>query len=216
MSLNPIVPMKIGIRFDPSAVILFYKINSKKRKRIIPTRSNLDILTNVSLYVENLKKNPNYIKYFERVSHNTLEKMIFILQDHMKGYNLNESLNRAKKYNEDEKINYFSEEDAKNSIMQRNNDNDFHDTDDDDKQTTPSVSTIDEVLKMTEKDKKRNFNQKSIKTRSIDYYTLQSQFKEAESNIKYDFDEDDDEITNKNSYEKVEIDPNADFSDSSF
>jgi hypothetical protein len=171
MSNSTIIPLKIGLKFDPPAILLIYKESLKIRSRLIPAR-NVDILTDIKSFCEGFKTNSKYARYFEKVPTIKLEKIIFILQDNMKGYNLKESLKRAKKYdtnNQHQNIdkkkknnNIYdyeeadssdksdqsdqSESDKKKQSDDDDDDNDFHDTDDEeDKNPTPSVSTVEEV-----------------------------------------------------------------------
>lgn len=139
MTFTSITPIRLGLKFEPSSIILVYRDRSKLRNRTIPAK-NLDILSNITLYVEQFKTNPKHKKYFEKISHNKLEKMFFILQDNMKGYTLTESLERAKKFDTS-----LNDSDLKSDLKSKSDyDDDFHDTDDDEK-NPQSVSTIDEV-----------------------------------------------------------------------
>lgn len=92
-----ITPLKLGLKFNPPCILLVYREKGKLRKRQIPAK-NLDMLTDLRLYVEKFKADQKYRKYFEKISNNKLEKILFILQDNMKGYSLKESVDRAKKY----------------------------------------------------------------------------------------------------------------------
>ena len=71
-----------------------------------------------------------YRKYFEKVSITKLEKVIFILQDNMKGYTLEESLERAKKFDTKPENSDLSElinsEDKKANPNGDYDDDDFH------------------------------------------------------------------------------------------
>lgn len=96
--MSNITPIKLGIKFNPSSLILIYNDKSKLRSRTIPVKE-LDILTDLRLFTEKFKKNASNSKYFEKIPANKLEKQFFILQDNLKGYNLTESIERAaKKY----------------------------------------------------------------------------------------------------------------------
>lgn len=148
MTSVSITPIKVGIKFDPPSIILVYRDKSKLRNRSIPAK-NLDILTDLRLYVEKFKNEQKYKKYFEKVSNSKLEKMIFILQDNMKGYTLKESMERAKKYDKSmDDSEPVSESNTDNKSKAKNfdyEDDDFHDTDDEEEKNPPSVSTIEEV-----------------------------------------------------------------------
>ena len=145
---NSITPIKLGVKFDPPSVVLYYRDKSKLRSRQVPCR-DVDILTDITLYVDKFKANPKNKTYFEKVSNKRIEKIVFILQDNMKGYTLKESLQRAKKY--DNRIESDDDEDkakkTKNKFRNSNDyeDDDFHDTDDE--SVPPSVSTIEDNLK---------------------------------------------------------------------
>jgi centrosomal protein CEP19 len=148
---NSVTPIKLGVKFDPPSVLLYYRDKSKLRSRQVPCR-DVDILTDITLYVEKFKVNPKNKSYFEKVSNKRIEKIVFILQDNMKGYTLKESLQRAKKY--DNRIESDNDDDDdrkktnKNKFRSSNDyedDDDFHDTDDE--SVPPSVSTIEDNLK---------------------------------------------------------------------
>jgi centrosomal protein CEP19 len=149
---NSITPIKLGVKFDPPSIVLYYRDKSKLRSRQIPCR-DVDILTDVTLYVDKFKVNPKNKTYFEKVSNKRIEKVVFILQDNMKGYTLKESLQRAKKYDNRIESDDDGDDDRdmakKNKSKLRNSndyeDDDFHDTDDE--SVPPSVSTIEDNLK---------------------------------------------------------------------
>jgi centrosomal protein CEP19 len=102
MSSN-LKPLKLGVRFNPSAIILVYRDEKSKklRERVIPAR-NIDILTDIKVFSKTFRMNEKNKKYFENISEKKLEKILFILQDHLKGYSLKESIDRVKK-NENKK-----------------------------------------------------------------------------------------------------------------
>lgn len=197
MAFTSITPIRLGLKFEPSSIILVYRDRSKLRNRTIPSK-NLDILSNITLYVEEFKKNPKHKKYFEKISNNKLEKMFFIIQDKMKGYTLAESLERAKKF--DTSIN---DSDTKNDLKSKSDyDDDFHDTDDDEK-NPQSVSTIEEVKIGKKKGlfESSNFGETQDITKSIDLVSNKFRFK---SNF-YDFeDEVEDDIPSVNIRENDE------------
>jgi hypothetical protein len=122
------------------------------------------------LYVEKFKIDAKYRKYFEKIPNLKLEKMFFILQDNMKGYDLKESVERAKKFGDkddlkggDETTELTTDNIVQETLNQKygkkinNNGNntydedDFHDTEDEESSQTeyeknpPSVSTISDV-----------------------------------------------------------------------
>ena len=220
---NSITPIKVGIKFDPPSILLVYRDKGKLRSRQIPAK-NVDILTDVTLYVEKFKENAKYKKYFEKIPHKKLEKIVFILQDNMKGYTLKESLLRSKKF-DDKAINddtdvtesNLDKSDTKKKDEDKNeddyDDDDFHDTEDeDDKNEPPSVSTIEDVK--AKKEIKVNLmdaikplaKQGSLgataaaagmsKTSALDL--LSTQIKSVKNSI-YDFEDDIEEEINKDS-----------------
>lgn len=148
--MGMLTPIKLGVRFEPPAIILVYRERGKLRRRVIPTK-NIDILTEVHVYAENFKKESKYRKYFDRVSVQKIEKIVFILQDNMKGYNLSESLERAKKYDDskadESEISESEDLLKKKSLIDDYDDDDFHDTEDEDDKNvlSKSVSTLEEV-----------------------------------------------------------------------
>ena len=170
MLSNSIKPIKLGVKFEPASIILIYEENDKLRSRHIPTK-NLDFLTDIHRYAEQFKENSRYKKYFEKVTLNKVEKILFILQDNMRGYTLQESLSRAKKYDDSEKNSSNTSHDDNDENSEENlfsdkkktlpklddyDDDDFNDSDDEDK-NSKSVSTIEDV-----KAKKDSIRKKSI------------------------------------------------------
>jgi len=220
--MNSLVPIKLGIKFNPPSLILVYRDRSKLRNRQIPVK-NLDILTDVHTYSENFKLDQKYRKYFDKIPTNRLAKLIFMIQDNMKGYNLNESLERAKKFDDNHIVDETSE--VTESMAKKQIDHfevdDFHDTEDEDDKNK-SVSTIEEVknqMKTSETSKNDALN------------ILSSQMKAVKSNL-YDFDDEEeveeDELSNDDDNvmrqskrkddndDKIETAIDEDLSDSSF
>jgi hypothetical protein len=131
--MGMLTPIKLGVKFEPPSIILVYRERGKLRRRVIPAK-NIDILTDVPVYAESFKKDAKYRKFFDRISLAKIEKVVFILQDNMKGYTLAESLQRAKKY-DDSEADANHEESTKMSASadlpnKRDDydDEDFHDT----------------------------------------------------------------------------------------
>ena len=141
---SSITPIKLGIKFEPPAIVLYYRDKAKLRSRLIPAK-DVDILTDITLYVEKFKEKPKNKKFFEKISNKRIEKVVFILQDNMKGYTLKESLIRAKKFDSEKD---FGDEEVfgakKKAKKEDYDDDDFHDTDDE-SSVQPSVSTIEDV-----------------------------------------------------------------------
>ena len=90
-----ITPIKLGVKFEPATIVLIYRDESALRMRRIPAR-NVDILTDVAAYALRFKSDAKYKRHFAKISNRKLEKLVFVLQDHMKGYTLAESVQRAK------------------------------------------------------------------------------------------------------------------------
>lgn len=201
---SSITPIKLGIKFSPASLILVYRDKSKLRSRQIPVK-NVDILTDVHMYAENFKLDQKYRKYFDKIPVNRLIKLIFMIQDNMKGYTLEESLQRAKKFDQnqmDEEIS-TAESDAnlpgltkKPAAINKIDDyDDFHDTededDDEDEKNSKSVSTIEEVknkMKTSESTTPSIHNAKTSDALNI----LSSHMKAVKSNL-YDFEDDDED-----------------------
>jgi centrosomal protein CEP19 len=117
---NTITPIKVGVKFDPPSLILVYRDKSKLRSRTIPAKG-VDILTDIRVYVQQFKKEPKNKVFFDKISNNKLEKILFILQDNMKGYTLDESIERAKKYDH----NNHDNEDKNNTSINDTSQNDL-------------------------------------------------------------------------------------------
>ncbi len=129
--MGMLTPIKLGVKFEPPSIILVYRERGKLRRRVIPVK-NIDILTDVSIYAETFKKEAKYKKFFDRISLPKIEKIIFILQDNMKGYNLSESLQRAKKYEDTQDEPESSKVSTSLDLPNKKDDyvdDDFHDTD---------------------------------------------------------------------------------------
>jgi hypothetical protein len=92
-----IVPLKLGIRIDQQALILIYKDlqTNKTRKRIMPMKDSINILTDTNDLAKKLKEQIKYKFYLNKVNDKRIEKCLFLLQDSLKGYKLDESLERA-------------------------------------------------------------------------------------------------------------------------
>lgn len=130
--MGSLTPIKLGVRFEPPAIILIYREKGKLRRRVIPT-PNIDILTDVTLYSQAFKTNPKYKRFFDRVQTTKIEKIVFILQDNMKGYNLQESVDRAKKFDSPSKPDDSEISESYDIMMKKKgiddyDDDDFHDT----------------------------------------------------------------------------------------
>ncbi len=95
VAMSAVKPLKLGVRFDPAAIVLVYSEEATKKlhRRIIPIR-NMDVLTDIDTYTKTFLTNDKYKRYFGRIKEKKLEKFFFILQDHMKGYTTKESLQR--------------------------------------------------------------------------------------------------------------------------
>ena len=210
---SSITPIKLGIKFEPPAIVLYYRDKSKLRSRLIPAK-DVDILTDITLYVEKFKENSKNKKFFEKVSQKRIEKVVFILQDNMKGYTLKESLIRAKKF--DDKNKDSGDEDEfgnKNTNKNKHDyeDDDFHDTDDE--SVPPSVSTIEDVKakkeitinlmdaiqkpSLNKKDSSDATTKESPMSKSTALDLLSMQMKSVKNSI-YDFEDDVEEEIDEN------------------
>jgi centrosomal protein CEP19 len=86
------IPKKCGIRFSPPALILVYEDKLRKnelRKRIMPIR-NFRTSSHVNFVAQDLKLRHEKIMQF--VSAMQVEKMLRVLQEHMKGTELLEAV----------------------------------------------------------------------------------------------------------------------------
>ena len=98
--MTSIKPLKLGVRFDPAAIVLIYKDESSKKlhSRVFPAK-DIDILTDLKVYSKTFCMIDKHKKYFEHINEKKLENVLFILQDHLKGYSLKESIARVKEKN---------------------------------------------------------------------------------------------------------------------
>lgn len=86
------IPKKCGIRFSPPALILVYEDKLRKnelRKRIMPIR-NFRTSSSVNFVAQDLKL--RHEKVMQSVSTLQVEKMLRVLQEHMKGAELFEAV----------------------------------------------------------------------------------------------------------------------------
>jgi centrosomal protein CEP19 len=86
------IPKKCGIRFSPPALILVYEDKSRKdklRKHVMPIRS-FRTSSSVNFVAQDLKF--RHGKILHTVSTVQVEKMLRVLQEHMKGSELLEAL----------------------------------------------------------------------------------------------------------------------------
>ncbi|XP_053564941.1 centrosomal protein of 19 kDa isoform X2 [Bombina bombina] len=101
--------IKCGVRFQPPAIILVYeeKMEGKSRQRIMPIR-NFSRFSDCSRAAEQLKNNPRHKLYLEDVSLKQLEKLYRLLSGHLKGNNLDvtlESIRREETTDSEEDLN---------------------------------------------------------------------------------------------------------------
>ncbi|KAG8173607.1 hypothetical protein JTE90_018900 [Oedothorax gibbosus] len=89
-------PLKIGVRFKQPAIFLLYEADQsgKFRKRIMPVRG-LKKTSSVSLIAGDLKE--RHGKYLKGVPDFKIEKMLRLIQNDMKGMDLDESLQDLEK-----------------------------------------------------------------------------------------------------------------------
>lgn len=97
MSSDHPKPLKIGVRFKHPAIVLFYqehRQSGKYRKRIMPVRG-LKKTSSVSLIAGDLKT--HHERYLREVPDFKIEKMLRLIQNDMKGLELDESLKELEK-----------------------------------------------------------------------------------------------------------------------
>lgn len=110
---SDIKPLKIGVRFKQPAIILLYEAKSKYRKRIMPIRG-LKKNSAVSIVAGDLKD--HHSKYLMDVPDLKIEKMLRLIQNDMKGLDLEESLQELEKefsVNPEENLNELTDEELK-------------------------------------------------------------------------------------------------------
>ncbi|XP_015924512.2 centrosomal protein of 19 kDa [Parasteatoda tepidariorum] len=91
---NKIKPLKIGVRFKQPAIVLLYQSGATFRKRIMPIRG-LKKNSSVALIASDLKD--HHEKYLQNVPDFKVEKMLRLIQNDMKGLDLEESLQELAK-----------------------------------------------------------------------------------------------------------------------
>ena len=84
---------KCGVRFNPPAVIVTYKVNKtgKVHRRTMPLR-NFNKRSGIARVAEDLRNNARHKKYLEPVPLHQLEKLICVIRDTMNGMSLDASL----------------------------------------------------------------------------------------------------------------------------
>ncbi|GFT11266.1 centrosomal protein of 19 kDa [Nephila pilipes] len=93
-SPGEVKPLQIGVRFKQPAVVLVYEENSKYRKRIMPVRE-LKKNSSVASLASDFKE--HHAKYLKDVPNFKIEKMLRLIQNDMKGLELEESLQEINK-----------------------------------------------------------------------------------------------------------------------
>ncbi|XP_077464267.1 centrosomal protein of 19 kDa [Stigmatopora argus] len=100
--------IRCGVRFRPPSIVLIYKDTetNKLRKRVIPVRNLSASTSDYKTEAENLKNNPRHKNYLQGVSQIQLERLHLILQSHLQGFSLEQSLtslplDHDKDFNED-------------------------------------------------------------------------------------------------------------------
>ncbi|GIY32215.1 centrosomal protein of 19 kDa [Caerostris darwini] len=87
-------PLQIGVRFKQPAIVLLYEENSKYRKRIMPVR-DLKKNSSVNMIANDLKE--HHDRFLKDVPDFKIEKMLRLIQNDMKGLELDESLQEISK-----------------------------------------------------------------------------------------------------------------------
>ncbi|GIY39187.1 centrosomal protein of 19 kDa [Caerostris extrusa] len=87
-------PLQIGVRFKQPAIVLLYEENSKYRKRIMPVR-DLKKNSSVNMIANDLKE--HHDRFLKDVPNFKIEKMLRLIQNDMKGLELDESLQEISK-----------------------------------------------------------------------------------------------------------------------
>ncbi|XP_077988090.1 centrosomal protein of 19 kDa-like [Glandiceps talaboti] len=94
-----IIPKQCGVRFDPPALVITYTNSDKKfHRRTMPIR-NFTKRSGISRVADELIDNPRHKKYLENISRPQIEKLLRIIQEHLKGISLQESLAAIKQEN---------------------------------------------------------------------------------------------------------------------
>ena len=96
-TVTPYEVKKCGVRFDPPAVVVLYKIikTGKLHRRTMPLRS-FSKNSGVARYADELKSTSRHQKYLESVPKHQLEKLIMIVKDKLNGVTLEDSLQKNK------------------------------------------------------------------------------------------------------------------------
>ncbi|XP_006823945.1 centrosomal protein of 19 kDa-like [Saccoglossus kowalevskii] len=94
-----IMPQQCGVRFDPPALVLTYHNHrGNLHRRTMPIRG-FTKRSGITRTAESLVSNPRHRKYLENISRPQIEKLLRIIQEHMKGISLDETLGAIKMEN---------------------------------------------------------------------------------------------------------------------
>ena len=87
---------KCGVKFKPLSIVVTYVdvSNKKLRYRQIPVR-NFKATSNVTVFSEELKKNQRHRSLLKDVPQIQIEKMLLIIQGHMKGDSIDDAVAHA-------------------------------------------------------------------------------------------------------------------------
>lgn len=94
MSGFGIEPLKLGVKFSPPKLVLLYRDgrSGKMHRRSMPLRQMNKNKRDLDRLVADLVQDPNHHRYLKNIPQHQILRMVNIIQDHMKGISLEESL----------------------------------------------------------------------------------------------------------------------------
>jgi len=94
MSGFGIEPLKLGVKFTPPKLVVLYRDgrSGKTHRRSMPLRRLNKNLKDLDMLVADLVEDPNHHRYLKNIPKHQILRMMNIIQDHMKGISLENSL----------------------------------------------------------------------------------------------------------------------------
>lgn len=95
MSGFGVEPLKLGVKFSPPKLVVLYRDgrSGKTHRRSMPLRQMNKNRKDLDRLVTDLVEDPNHHRYLKNIPRHQILRMMNVIQDHMKGISLDESLN---------------------------------------------------------------------------------------------------------------------------
>lgn len=94
MSGFGVEPLKLGVKFAPPKLVVLYRDgrSGKTHRRSMPLRQMNKNRKDLERLVSDLVEDPNHHRYLKNIPRHQILRMMNIIQDHLKGISLEESL----------------------------------------------------------------------------------------------------------------------------